>query len=542
MFGNYNEGLAEYMKLIENDKNNVLYRYHIGVCHLNLNDNKEESIKWFEWVIKQPDHDINVWHDLGRAYAYAHRFDDAIASFKKFILLNYGEDDHKTPATRWIEMCETAKEMIKNPIAVEFENMGDDINSEYPDYNPYVPADESFLLFTSQRKGNVGNYLNLDGFITADLYQVNFSHGKWRKARRFTTLVNSQLVEECVGLTPDGSRVLLYYDNFVGEKDLFVSSKRGKTYLRAESLGLNVNTKEPETAAILSLNKKILFFSAEREDGLGGLDIYYSTKMPTGEWGEPINLGPTINTPYDDNFPYIGPDGTFYFASQGHNSMGDYDIFRTSYLYKDSMVFTKPENLGYPVNTVEDNKTISFVQSGRYAYMSRRCMGDGQGNLDVFRLTFKDVRPAYTVLRGRIFDNMMQSLIIEEHKKKVRRIDSLNAIVYGKAAKFFAKNDSVKGNKILEDIIKVDRDLKVEIEVVNKETGEVHGVYRSHPKTGKYAVIIPPGTFTIRFKTPDYTQYLLDDFYVLERDNRETMIVKDVYMDKSETSMNSNSN
>ncbi|MBC8147815.1 MAG: PD40 domain-containing protein, partial [Bacteroidetes bacterium] len=506
------------------------YRHHIGICHLNLNENKTLAIPYLEWVTEQKKYEIKVWYDLGRAYSYVYRFDDAIKAYEKYISLLRGNlDPEKIPASRRIEMCENAKIAIQSPINVTIENLGDKINSKFPDYNPYIPQDESMVLFTSQRKGNIGNYINLDGYITADIYQAVYKSGKWKGVRRFTPVINTQLVEELVGMTPDGSRLFLYFDNFIAEKDLFISQKRGKGYLKASYLGININTEKIESAASMSPDFSILYFSSDKEGGKGGKDIYYSILLPDGSWGEARNLGDVINTEYDDDFPYIGPDGkTLYFCSVGHNSMGDYDLFKSVW-DNEKQAWSEPVNVGYPVNSPEDNKTISITSSGRHAYISALRKG-GVGNLDIYRVTFNDIEPTYSILKGGIF-NAESINAVELHKEKVKEADSVNTILYTKAAKYYIKNDSVKGNQILEDLIDIDRDFIADITVYDKRTESVFGKYRSNRYSGQYAIILPPGDYKIVFKAYDYNDYIIDNIHITDRDSRDTFIIKQILLE-----------
>lgn len=147
-----------------------------------------------------------------------------------------------------------------------------------------------------------------------------------------------------------------------------------------------------------------LFFSSDTPGGYGGLDIYYSKKLPNGDWSFPFNAGNIINTEYDDNFPYIAPDGTtFYFASQGHNSIGGYDLFVSKW-DEQNLLFSTPENVGYPINTPDDNRTISVSKSGRYAYVSD-FRENGLGELDIYKVTFLDVTPPYYILFASLYSS-----------------------------------------------------------------------------------------------------------------------------------------
>ena len=169
-----------------------------------------------------------------------------------------------------------------------------------------------------------------------------------------------------------------------------------------------------ETAACLSHDGTQLFFASDSKEGFGGTDIYMSKKLPNGKWGIPINLGPVINTQYNEDFPSISADGkTFHFCSEGHISMGGFDIFKSSW-DEDSSYWQPPVNIGFPINTPDDNMNISFSTTwdtetetlrNKYAYISA-VRKDGFGDLDIYRITFNKVASRLTVIKGLITANI----------------------------------------------------------------------------------------------------------------------------------------
>lgn len=528
-YNNYRHALDEYMKLLKKDSTNIEYIYSIGLCYIETNIDKSKAIDYLEKTINHPRANSNSWYDLGRAYALNYRFNDAIDAFNKFIS-SVPRDDNYLPATRWIEMCQNAIEMVNSPVNVTYQNLGPEINSDAPDMNAFVTSDETLLVFTTKRSGNVGNWLDYDGFYTSDIMFSNSRHGIWQKPKRLPNSINTSFVEESVSLSPDGSYLFVYLDNYTAAGDVYMAVKSGRSFGRLEPLGANINTRNLETSACIAPNKKIIFFAASLPDSYGGLDIYYSSKLPNGEWGAPVNLGNMINTPYDEDFPTLSPDGkTLFFSSTGHNSMGGFDIFKSGW-DKENMIFSAPENLGYPVNTPDNNFTISFTKSGRYAYVSA-FREEGYGDLDIYKLIFNDVEPPMHLITGKIlnpdsisifsdYNNMNEELI-----QLQRLLDTL---------KFKpTKNDTARVESMYPGIFSNLKNLKSElslrpdvtITVQDALSGDHRGTYRPGKTNGKYTIILPPGTYTFKYQgsglISQTVEVILPDY---ESYNEETII------------------
>jgi tetratricopeptide (TPR) repeat protein len=511
-YNNYRQALEEYKKLLQTDSTNIEYNYNIGLCYLYTNINKAKAIPYFEFVVKQSKAPAQAWYDLGRAYHLQYEFDKAIESYKTFSNL-VSKDDNYIPTARQIEMCQNAKVLTNLKNDVKFEHLTGDINSEGPDYNPYIIKDESMLIFTSKRQGNIGGYIDFDGYNTPNIFFSQNKDGIWQKVRRFPNTINSPFIEESVGLSSDGTYLFTYIDNFYVSGDIYYAMQQGRGYSRLQPLGANVNTRYLETSAAIAPNKRILFFAANYPDSYGGLDLYYSVKLPNGTWGAPVNLGQTINTPYDEEYPYISSDGAYlYFASTGHNSMGGYDIFKSKW-DKENMTFSKPENLGYPVNTPDDETVISFTQSGRFAYMSRYMVGN-KGDLDIYRLTFNDVNPATHSIIGRVF-NSEQDLffnnyikLLEQRNKLREDIDSL--FLSGKY------KDSLNLKKFFPEIIEnyssineqISSHADVEISVYSQSDNSLFGTYRPNRSTSKFVILLPYGKYKIEIQSEGYKTHV----------------------------------
>ncbi len=394
--GNYLAAIPVYKELLKKDPNNMDYNYKLGICYLSTNINKTLAIPYLEKISKQTKVEDRVWKDLGLAYQYASRFDDAIKAYTKYkgtlsSPADIDDIDHK------IETCENGKEYVKHPVNVTFQNLGINVNSPFPDYYPFVPENESFLIFTSRRKGNVGaSQVEVDGYYSSDIYISNPVNNLWTKPKNMGGMVNTALDEQAVSLTPDGQTMIMYIDHIDSFGNIYSSNNKSGAFQRMKKLSANVNS-HYETAGSITKDGNVIFFASKRPDGHGETDIYMARKLPNGNWAEAQNLGPKINTRYKEDFPEIAPDGkTLYFSSQGHAGMGDFDLFKTVW-DETNNTWSEPKNLGYPVNTVGDDRCISFTADNRVAYISAVREG-GYGDLDLYRIKFNDAEGKYTVL------------------------------------------------------------------------------------------------------------------------------------------------
>lgn len=344
---------------------------------------------------------------LGRAYHYNHRFDDAISYYQKFdAKLDLSDDLDRmkhNEVSRYLENCAVGKALLSDSILLEIQNAGPSINSIYPDYVPVVSSDESMILFTSRRSNTTGGKINIDGQYFEDIYLcTRKKDGTWSEPEQLGKPINTKDHDACIGLSPDGSLLFLYKDT--GGGDIFVSKIEGnntKKWTKPERLQGGVNTDFWEGSASLSPDNKTLYFSSDREGGYGGSDIYASERLPDDIWSAPVNLGPTINTPYDEDAPQIHSDGiTLFFSSRGHDGMGGYDIFSTI-KDPDTGKWSKPRNFGYPVNTANEDIYFSLTADGSKGYFSSYRY-DSYGEKDIYILHRPLSSPTLFLFKGTV--------------------------------------------------------------------------------------------------------------------------------------------
>jgi len=383
---NYKDALPKYLRLFETNTNSTDYNYKTGICYLRTNVDKAKAADYLEFVSTQKDAPKDILYDLALAYHYNGEHEKAIETFEKFREANNGKVNPKYELEQRIEWCTTAIALEKKPVEASFENLGKGINTNYAEFRAMVTADDSVLVFSSNRKGNTGGMMEGMGEIPTDIYYTTFD-SSWQKAKNIGIAVNSENFEESLFLNAAGDKLLVYKETPENEGDIFLAVQKGKSFQKAVLVGQAFKTGERETGACLSPDGKTLYFSSDKKGGLGGKDIY-RCEFTGGTWGKPENLGEPINTKYDEDNPYMFVDGqTLFFTSNGHKSMGGYDIFKTT-SYDGRERWSQPENIGYPLNSVYDDMTITLTPDAKTAYMSAVREG-GFGDMDIYKVTFK---------------------------------------------------------------------------------------------------------------------------------------------------------
>ncbi len=403
IYGNWPAALKEYLKLLEKDSNDATYNYRAGICYLQMFTDRDKAVYHLEKAVKYKVGEKDAAFMLAKAYHLNYNFDQAIVKYNEAI--NSSTDQNLIKRARqYIEMCNYAKKMIENPLKkIEIKNLGANVNSPEPDYTPYLDEKHSALYFSTRRsKGNPG-YVAADGLVTSDIFYCTDLDGEWSKSKSMAGGISTSNDEEIVGLTPEGNTMFLNYFDFVVKDDVLISDKQGKQFKKPVLLPSPVNTSTSrEYTGCYHPKEEMIFFSSDKPGGKGGLDIYYTKKIGEGIWTQPVNVE-ELNTPFDDAFPHIMSDGeTMYFASEGHHSMGGFDIFQCKWdtTYKK---WVNIENIGYPINTVENDYHIAFDNTGRTAYISSFREHDTQGDLDIYEVTFLDVEPRISTVVGKLY-------------------------------------------------------------------------------------------------------------------------------------------
>lgn len=399
-----------------------------------------------------------------------YKFDEAIKEYETFEKLTNPKDKEWRKITeRGKATALYAKEVMATPLNIQITNLGDSINSQYPDYSPVLSSDERMLIYTTRRPNTTGGVKDPYGYFTEDIV-VSYKDdvGNWTSPQPLSPNINSSGMEASINLTPDGQTLIVYRDGGEGMGgNIYYSNYDGKDWSSLKEFGSDVNTKYWESHACLNADQTVLFFVSDRPGGFGGRDIYRCIKLPNGKWSKALNMGPTINTEYDEDGAFIHPDGTtFFFASKGHKTMGGFDIMFAT--LNEENKFTEVSNMGYPVNTTDDDVFYIASPDGKRGYFSSAKEG-GFGEKDIYMISIPQAKEKPLALfKGQIIAS--------------------------------------EGEKLPEELT---------IIVKDKQTGEIVGTYRPKLINGTFSTILPPGReYNFSYQAPQGEEFYNEDVFV----------------------------
>lgn len=385
----YLDATNEFKKHLKVDPKDPKALYHIGLCYLYTNVDKAAALSYLSKCYDTGKGDKETLFYLAQAHSINYKYDTAIEKLEEY-LKSPGKNAEE--AKKLIEQYKGAKEIYNNSLDVSFVNLGDGVNSEYPDYGAFCSKDEDYVVFTTRRKEGKGQK-EFDGYYPSDIMITKYNGFNFASSKMVK--INSAYDESVVGIYDDGSTILVYYDNISEAGEIYYSELSGSNYSKKKKIPEGVNDpKTIETSASISADQQTLFFASNRGGGKGGLDLYMTRKLPNGNWAVPQNID-ALNTTGHEDFPKLSSDGTtLYFASTGHGGLGGYDIFKCTW-DPETNEFSKPENIGYPLNTSYDDKVICYTADGNHAYVSQ-VREEGFGDFDIYRATInkKDLNPA----------------------------------------------------------------------------------------------------------------------------------------------------
>ncbi|MFO7656261.1 MAG: hypothetical protein R6W78_04275 [Bacteroidales bacterium] len=399
LFEEWADALPLYQKILRTEPDNDHIRYKIGVCYLNDPYQKEKSISYLQQAVKNinPDFRENnfkekqappeAYYYLGNAYRVNNKLDEAIKTYEYFKTILDPVVYDASLVDKQIKACKVALDIETKPLYIVKQNLGEEINSRFPEINPIVSGDETTLVFTKKLQFYDG------------VFYCKKENGKWSYPINLTPSFALDGNSYCTGLSWNGNELFVYRsDGFDG--NIYISFRDDDKWSKLEKLGGNINTKYWESHASLSPNGQTLYFTSNRNGGYGGLDIYTSKRLGKNNWEEPVNIGPVINSEYNEDTPFLTGDGkTLYFSSQGHYNMGGFDIFYSTLLDNDT--WSKPLNAGYPVNTTGDDLFFVPVKNGEFAYYSIFDPESGYGLDDIYKLEiFSEKHPRKFILKG----------------------------------------------------------------------------------------------------------------------------------------------
>jgi len=407
LYEDYPEALPKYLSLLQIYPENYNLYFRVGQCYLNTPGEKEEAIPYLEAAVRNisPGHHpgklretgapYDALYFLANAYRIANNFDRALETYELF-LKDVDTEKYDTALVRFqMQSCENARIMMRKPVFVVDKNLGNPVNERFSEYNPVISADEKTLLFTRELQ-----------FYDA-IFWSRKTDGGWTEPVNLTPQLGVDQDYYTSSLAPDGKTLLMYrVDTWDG--NIYMSRLEGDTWSKVEKLNGNVNTKYWESHATMSSDGKKLFFTSNRKESLGGLDIFVSVRDSSGNWGPAENLGPEINTVYNEETPFLANnDRTLFFSSRGHFNMGGYDIFRSD-IDKNGM-WSKPVNVGYPLNTTDDDLFFNPVGKGDRGYYGR-FDDDGNGRMDILSCDiYSELNPRNFIVTGKASVNNLLS-------------------------------------------------------------------------------------------------------------------------------------
>lgn len=458
---NYVMALPLYEKMLLNHPKEIYLKYVVGICGLYRSDMHERALELLLQVYQKNKKAADIEYDIARAYHYNYKFDDALAMINKYLTKKNLTEDKKKNAAQLISYCNNGKALVAAPVDAEIENAGAVINTANSEYVPVISSDEKVMIFTYRGEESTGGKQNVYnqpddlGIYYEDVFITHKSGEDWVPPASIGTNINTNLHDAAIAISNDGQKLFIFRDNGTDGGDIYISVLKGDTWSEPEKLKGDVNTSAWEGSASLSADEKTLYFSSEWPGGVGGKDLYKASLMSDGSWGNVKNLGPTINTVYDDDAPFIHPDGvTLLYSSKGLNSMGGYDIFKTE-LNADS-TWSTPVNMGYPINTPDEDIYFVLAANGTRGYYASGKSG-GYGLQDIYSVDVSKTlkAPSVFMLSG------------------ITTVDSIPA------------------------------ETKIKVEVAGKDL--VYRDFASNAATGSYLVNLPPGAnYKVTYSVNNY--------------------------------------
>ncbi|TCC90414.1 hypothetical protein EZ428_14160 [Pedobacter frigiditerrae] len=401
----YEDGIKHLNEAIKADPKFQLAYIQLGDLYRRLKNHTKAKENYRNAINAAPNIETRVYYVLGESELLTGDYSQAKISFLLFQQKYAGNDkDYINRTKKYILDCSFAIIAIKSPTKYEPINMGFYVNSSDRDYFPALTADGQTIIFTRVVKGNE------DFFISTK------KDNEWQKAIPLSNKINTPNFNEgAQSISPDGKYLFFTGCNRpdgLGRCDIYVSRKEGNDWGKAINLGKVINSEHWESQPSISPDGSTLYFVSNRPGGIGGYDIWKSTLTDEGKWTDPVNLGPKVNTPYDENTPFIHADGkTLYFSSNGWPGFGDKDIFYSR--IADDGQFSTPINLGYPINTFNEEIGLIVTADGTEGLFSSNIKDGGFGDLDIYHFILPEkVKPLpITYVKGIVRDKETKALL-----------------------------------------------------------------------------------------------------------------------------------
>jgi Tol biopolymer transport system component len=387
--GQYIGALNIYKEVLQKNPDDASVLYYVGYCQFELKkfDQATENLK--KAIATNKDVKPETHLVLGKIYLADEKIDDALASFNTYKTSVNSKTAETEDVDVYIAHCNNAKALMASPRDIKVSNLGEAINSKYDDQSPCMSADGRKLVFNTRRPETTDSPVDVegDGKFFQDIYISTWDtiNKRWNTSEDVPGNVNTPAHDACTSISPDGKQIFIYKndvnDNESRGGDVFVSKIVNNKWKTPESIGKPINSTYWEGGACISPDGKTLYFISERKGGYGRADIWMVKRISKTEWGKPENLGADINSEFDEVGVFLAPDGkTLFFSSNGKGSMGSYDVFKTTF---EGNKWTKPVNLGFPINTVHKDGPLVISTDAQTAYFASERKG-GLGESDIY--------------------------------------------------------------------------------------------------------------------------------------------------------------
>jgi Tol biopolymer transport system component len=420
--GQYIGALTLYKDVLQKNPDDASVLYYIGFCQFQLkkNDLALESLKKALTSNKNVKPETHFL--LGRILLADDKIEEALAEFTSFKASGNAKsaDVEGGDVDVYIAQCNNAKKYMAIPLDIKVDNLGEAINSKFDDQSPCISADGKKLVFNTRRPEATDSPTDVegDGKYFQDIYISIWDtvNKKWNTSEEVPGSVNTPAHDACTSISPDGKQIFIYKndldDNQSRGGDIFVSKVVNNKWKTPETLGKPINSSFWEGGACIAPDGKTLYFISERKGGFGHADIWMVKRLSKTEWGKPVNLGPEINTEFDEVGAFLAPDGkTLFFSSNNKESMGSYDIFKST-LIGDK--WSKPVNLGFPINSIHKDGPLVISADAQMAYFASERKG-GLGESDIYKADLsnysllekdgkKKVNSGLSILKGTVRD------------------------------------------------------------------------------------------------------------------------------------------
>jgi outer membrane protein OmpA-like peptidoglycan-associated protein/tetratricopeptide (TPR) repeat protein len=469
--GSFSQALDSYFAANQKAPEDAKVIFKIGQTYLSAGA-EAKAVPYLERAYRQqPNVDPDIDYYLATALQATSHFNRAIDHFKKFQEKN---KKFTTIARHKIEECKFGDSLMRHPVLCNIKILEWPVNSRFQDYGPVLNSDEDKLIFTSGRDTTKTDKRYNTYF--EDILMSSKNGETWSVPERLSANVNDQFHDAATYLTPSGKTIYLYYEK--GNGDIYQSDYDGSEWSVPRSMGKEINSVSWETSGCLSPDGSRFFFASDRPGGYGNLDLYVCNRLPSGEWGKAVNMGAKINSRGSEDAPFVHPDGTLYFGSDGHPGLGEFDIFKSELVDGE---WSKPVNIGYPINTAKFENYFFLSNDKKRAYFSA-VRSEGVGNSDICMVHFLDPPPPPPV-----------------EQKAIAKVDTArDAETIGDEfvdAMVSFQKDLGLATQLTGKVLDSDKafPLKAQIVLVDNKTNSVIERVYSDGVTGEFKIIIPHG-------------------------------------------------